>query len=214
MRSTIMSRILASTLVVLLAIGVTPAKGVGQATMRDGSDDRTRALMTPGAHLRIKLPGQHVWTSTLVALVDDSMLVRNASGTDTTLVRLTELSQLQVSAGVRRSGHVVRNSAIGVILGSGLGWMVGRSKTTGGCEIGDPCFDDLACLLCLISASTPVPPVRDHAMAGTVVGGLVGGAVGLLVSQLRREDWRPVSVSPRRTAFMLSPGGGRVAIRF
>jgi hypothetical protein len=204
-----MHRPIASTLLALLLLGAAPAAGHGQAATRDGSRPRASALMTPGAHVRVKLPREHMWTGTLVSLADDSMLVHGASGADTTLIRLSEVSELYVSAGMRRSRHLVRNTVIGVVAGSGLGWMVGRSRTIT-CEVDDPCFEPS----CIIICRTWGYALGDHATAGTVVGGLVGGTLGLLVSRVRREDWRPVAVPPRRTAVTLSPSGGMVAIRF
>jgi len=206
-----MSRLIASTLIALLVLGAAPAAGIGQAATRDAPRQELGVLMTPGAHVRVKLPGEHAWTGTIVSLADDSMLVRGASGSDTTLVRLSQVTQLQVSAGMRQSRHLVRNTAIGVVAGGALGWMVGRGMVSGGCSKGDYCWEHA---LQFWYDGGKSPPVTDHATAGTVVGGLVGGTLGLLVSRLRREDWRPVSVTPRRTAVTLSPGGGMVAIRF
>ena len=202
---------IASTLVALLALGATPPAAMGQSATRDVARLQTSALMTPGAHVRVKLRGEHAWTGTLVSLAADSMLVHGASGIDTTLVRLSQVSELYVSAGMRRSRHLVRNTAIGVVAGSGLGWVVGRGMVSGGCTKGEYCWEHAVQFYFEGGSS---PPVTDRATVGTVVGGLVGGTVGLLVSRLRREDWRPVSVPSRRTTVTLSPGGGRVAIRF
>jgi len=206
-----MSRSIASILIALLVLSGAPVTGYGQATTRDASRHPVSALMTPGAHVRVKLPREHVWTGTIVSLADDSMLVHGSSRADTTLVRLSDVSELYVSAGMRRSRHLVRNTAIGVVAGSGLGWMVGRGMVSGGCTKGEYCWEHA---VQFYYDGGKNPPVTDRATAGTVVGGLVGGTLGLLVSRVRREDWRPVAVPPRRTAVTLSPSGGMVAIRF
>jgi hypothetical protein len=206
-----MSRPIASILVALLALGALPAIGNGQAATRAVPRQQTSALMTPGAHVRVKLPGEHVWEGTIVSLADDSMLVRSPSGADTTLVTLSQVSGLEVSAGRRPSRHLVRNAAIGVVVGSGLGLLVGSGMVSGGCSKGEYCWEHA---VQFYYEGGRNPPVTDRATAGTVVGGLVGGTLGLLVSRVRREDWRPVSVPPRRTAVTLSPSGGKVAIRF
>ena len=62
--------------------------------------------------------------------------------------------------------------------------------------------------------TTPYPPITDHAVAGTVIGGLAGGALGLLVSRHRSEDWRRVSVARRGTGVSLIPSRGGVAIAY
>jgi hypothetical protein len=139
--------------------------------------------------------------------------VHGAAGADTTLVRLSQVTSLEVSTGKRRSRHAVRNMVIGAALGGGLGWVIGSGMTSGGCQKGDPCWDNI-CFLCWAVEVTPVPPVRDRATAGTVIGGLTGGAFALLLSRKSTDAWRPVSVPPRRMAVTMSPRGGGVAIAF
>jgi hypothetical protein len=210
-----MSRPIASTLIALLVLGSTPATGDGQAATRDALRDQASARMIPGARVRVKLPRGQSWTATLISLTDDSMLVRGgASGTDTALVSLSQLSRLDVSAGMRRSPHLVRNTAILLVVGGGLGWFVGEATSSGGCSREDACWQNPCNSFCLSGTPSPVPPVTDHAVVGTVVGGLVGGGLGLLASMKRSEDWRRVSVTPRRTAVVLSPGRGGVSLRF
>ena len=201
-----MSRAITSSLTVLLVLCVASTEGSGQSPTREARYDETSALLTPGAHVRVKLPGERAWTGTLVSLANDSMLVRGASGADTTLVRLSRVTRLEVSAGKRRSPHLIRNTAIGVAIGSGLGWVIGTAMQSGGCDRHDPCWLDLW--------GPPTPPPTDHAMEGTLIGGLAGGALGVLGSRARTEDWRPVSVTPRGTTVRLSPRGASVAIAF
>ncbi|MFL5618629.1 MAG: hypothetical protein ACJ79A_09575 [Gemmatimonadaceae bacterium] len=207
-----MYRIRATVLMAMLVLGATPASGSGQSMRRDTRRDETSDLMVPGARVRVKLPGEHAWTGTLVSVDGDSMLVYGTSASDTTLVRLSQATHLDVSAG-RSSRHAVRTTAIGFGLGALIGWQVGRANTRGGCQKGDPCWDNF-CFLCDYVSGPPNPPVTDHAAAGTVIGGLAGGALGLLVGRYRTEDWRPVSVARRRTTVTLSPGGGSVAFAF
>ena len=204
---------LARSFVALLVLCAASARGNAQSPSPDTRRDSARALMTPGAQVRIKLPGEHVWTGTLVSLAGDSMLVRSASGSDTTLVRLSRTTRLDVSAGRRSSRHLVRNTVIGLAVGAGLGSGIGGGMTRGGCQKGDPCWENF-CFLCDWVSGPPNPPVTDHGTAGMVIGGLVGGALGALVSRHRFEDWRPVSVARRRATVTLSPAGGSVALAF
>ena len=208
-----MLSMLTKSFIAMLVLCAPLATASAQATTRDASHDQINALMTPGAHVRLKLPGEHTWTGTLVSLVGDSMFVRGASGSDTTLVRLSRTTRLDVSAGMRPSRHLVRNTVIGLGLGAGLGSLIGGAMTSGGCQKGDPCWDNF-CFLCDFASGPPNPPITDHATGGTVIGGLAGGALALLVSRIRSEDWRPVSVGRRRATVTLSPGGGRVALAF
>lgn len=207
-----MSTMLARFLVAMVFLCALSAAGSAQSPTREMRRDEASAHMTPGAQVRVKLPGEHAWTGTLVMLAGDSMFVRGASGDDTTLVRLSQATYVNVSAGTRSSRHLVRNTAIGLGLGSLIGWQVGRSMTQGGCQKGDPCWENF-CFLCDY-VPPPNPPVTDHATAGTLIGGLAGGALGLLVSRKRTTDWRPVSITRHRTSISLSPRGGRVAVGF
>jgi len=47
-----------------------------------------------------------------------------------------------VSAGKRGSTHLVRNTAIGAAIGSGLGWVIGAAMSSGGCSRYDSCWLD------------------------------------------------------------------------
>jgi hypothetical protein len=206
-----MPRTLTTCLIAMLVLAAVPARGDAQSAMRDTPRDQTSALMTPGAHVRVKLPGEHAWTGRLVSVDGDSMFVRGASGGDTTLVRLSNVTQLDVSAGTRRSRHLVRNTVIGLGLGAGLGSLIGGGMSKGGCQKGDPCWENI-CFLCDYVTTTPYPPITDHAVAGTIIGGLAGGAFGLLVSRHRSHDWRPVSITRRRTGVSLTPWRGGIAL--
>jgi hypothetical protein len=199
----IMSSKLARLIVAMLLLGTVSARGGAQSAPRDARGDQTSALMTPGAHVRIKLPREQPWSGTLVSLTGDTMLVKSRSGKDTMLVSLSQLSQLQVSAGMRRSRHLVRNTVVMTGIGAGLGWLVGASMTHGGCGKSVCWLED-----------EPYPPFADRASGGTVIGGLTGGAIALLGGWRRSEDWQPVHVTCRRASMTVSPGGGRVAIAF
>jgi hypothetical protein len=202
----------ARLLIAMLLVATLSSAGSAQSSTRETGDGETSALVTPGAYVRVKLPGEHAWTGRLVSVSGDSMLVRGTSGSDTTLVRLSDATYVNVSAGMRSSRHLVRNTVIGLGLGSFIGWQVGRSMTQGGCKQGDPCWDNF-CFFCdYVPPSNP--PITDHATAGTLVGGLAGGALGLLVSRHRSHDWRPMSITRRRTAVSLSPRRGSFAIAF
>lgn len=211
-----MSSMLARLLVALLLLGAVSAGGSAQAAPRDAHRYESSALLTPGAHVRVKLPREHAWTGRLVALKGDTMLVRDESGRDTSLVSLSQPARVDVSAGMQHSRHLVRNTVIGLGLGSSIGWLVGSSMVSGGCNLGDPCSNNTFCFLCDFPPANYVapPPVYDHATSGTVIGGLIGGTFAALVSLHRSEDWRPVTITRRRTAITLTAGGGRVAIAF
>ena len=208
-----MPPLLAKCLIAMVFLCAVSARGNAQSTTRDMRVDQTSALMTPGAHVRVKLPGEHAWTGTLVSIAGDSMLVRGTAGSDTTLVRVSRATRLDVSAGMRSSRHLVRNTVIGLGLGAGLGSLVGGGMTKGGCQKGDPCWENI-CFLCDFVTTTPNPAITDHAVAGTVIGGLAGGALGLLVSRHRSHDWRQVAVTRLRTAVSLTPRRGGVAIAY
>ena len=165
--------------------------------------------MTPGARVRVKLPGEHVWTGTLVSVAGDSMFVRGSSDGDTTLVRLSRVTRLDVSTGKGSSPHLVRNMAIWLGVGAAAGWVTGTVTSRLGCEEVDACWPNI----CLRDCPT-IPPDKNREVAGTVIGGLAGGAIGLLVSRRPTEQWRPVSITRQRTSVSLSPGGGRIAIAF
>jgi len=199
----IMSSTLARLIVAMLLLATVPARSDAQPAPRDARGDQTSALMTPGAHVRIKLPREQPWSGTLVSLTGDTMLVTGRSGNDTMLVSLSQLSQLQVSAGMRRSRHFVRNTVVMTGIGAGLGWLAGASMTHGGCGKSICGLED-----------EPYPPFADRASAGTVIGGLTGGAIALLAGSHRSDDWQPVPVARRRTSMTVSPGGARVAIAF
>lgn len=210
-----MSRIITAALTALVVVCAASANGSAQSATRAVRGDQTSDLMTPGARVRVKLPGEHAWMGTLVSVAGDTLLVRGASAAETTLVRFSQVTQLDVSAGLRRSRHLVRNTVIWTAAGAFVGWQIGRGMTSGGCRLGDPCSAQLVCVLgCYSVDMTPAPPIRDHAAAGTVTGGLAVGAVALLLSSHRSEDWRRVSDAPRRTSVTLSPSGGRVTVAF
>jgi hypothetical protein len=211
-----MSSTLARLLVAMLLLGAVSAAGSAQFAPRDARRNETSVLLTPGAHVRVRLPHEHAWTGRLVALKGDTMLVRDESGRDTSLVSLSQPARVDVSVGMQHSRHLVRNTVIGLGLGSSIGWLVGSSMVSGGCHPGDPCSNNTFCFFCDFPPSSYVapPPVTDHASSGTVIGGLIGGTFAMLVSLHRSEEWRPVPNSRRRTAITLTPGGGRVAIAF
>ena len=98
-----MSCTLARLVAAMLLLGTVSPRGVAQSAPRDGRGDETTALLTPGAHVWIKLSREQAWSGTLVSLSGDTMLVKGRSGNDTMLVSLARLSQLQVSAGGRTS---------------------------------------------------------------------------------------------------------------
>jgi hypothetical protein len=206
----IISSRLARLIGALLFLGAVSTRGGAQGTPRDAQSEQASALMSPGAHVRVKLPGEHAFTGTLVSLAGDSMFVRGASENDPTLVSLSQAARVDVSAGMRPSRHLVRNTAIGLGLGAFVGLQVGSNMTRGGCQKGDPCWEDP----CLFNCDYTIAPITNHAVPGAVIGGLTGGALVFLVSRRHTEDWRPVSNPRRRTSVTLSPGGGRVAIAF
>mgnify|MGYP003946090817 CR=1 FL=1 len=117
-----MSNMFARFLIAMVLLATLSSGGSAQSSTRGAGDGETSALMTPGAHVRVKLPGEHAWTGTLVSLAGDSMLVRGTTGSDTTLVRLSQATYVSVSTGMRSSRHLVRNTAIGLGLGSLIGW--------------------------------------------------------------------------------------------
>ena len=206
-----MSSMRARSLLAMLVLCAASPRGNAQSTTRDARHDETSGLLTPGVHVRVKLPREHAWTGTLVSLAGDSMFVRGTDGADTTLVRLSHVTQLDVSTGKRRSRHLVRNTMILTGIGAGLGWVTGRGMTRGGCTKGEYCWEHA---VAFYYEGGRNPPVTDHATAGTVIGGLAGGTVGLLVSRLRSEHWRPVSLARAGTEVSLVPSRGGVAIAY
>jgi hypothetical protein len=201
-----MSRPTVSSFVAVLLLCLASAQGTTQSPARDARYGETSTLMTPGARVRITLASQRAWLGTLVSVVDDSMFVRQGSSADTTLIRLSQVTRLEVSNGKRRSTHLVRNTVIGAAIGSGLGWVIGAATSDGGCSRTDACWLDY-------EAMVAAPTIHNEG-PGLVIGGLAGGALGLLVSRARTDDWRPVSLGPRRTAVRLSARGASVAIAF
>ena len=201
-----MSRPIASSLVAVLLLCLASAEATGQPPAREARQGETSTMMTPGARVRIKLASQRAWQGTLVSVVDDSMFVRQGSSADTTLIRLSQVTRLEVRAGKRRSTHLVRNTVIGAAVGSGLGWVIGVAASEAGCSRYAPCWEGGDDML--------VTPTKDYEGPGTLIGGLAGGALGVLVSRVRTDDWRPVSLGPRRTAVRLSARGASVAIAF
>ncbi len=201
-----MSRPIASSFVAVLLLCLASAEATGQAAVREARRGETSTLMTPGARVRIKLASQGAWQGTLVSVVDDSMFVRQGSSADTTLIRLSQVIRLEVSAGKRRSTHLVRNTVLGAAIGSGLGWVIGAATGSAGCSRYAPCWKGDEEML--------ATPTKDYEGPGTLIGGLAGSALGVLVSRVRTDDWRPVSLGPRRTAVRLSARGASVTIAF
>ena len=147
---------------------------------------------------------------TLVSVGDDSMLVRGTSDTDTTLVRLSQVTQLDVSHGPGRR-HVVRNAAIGAVVGTGVGWQIGRGRVSGGCRKGDYCWENP---FEFYYNGGQLAPITDKGGIGAVVGGLLGGSLGALVSLRPAPAWQRVPLARRSVTVSVTPWGGSLALAF
>ena len=164
-----MSRPIASSFIAVLLVCSAWTEGSGQSPAREPRHEDASALLTPGARVRIKLSSERPWTGTLVSMADDSVFVRRGSHGDAMLVELSQVNRLEVSAGKRRSPHLVRNTVIGAAIGSGLGWVIGTAMGSGGCARTDPCWLDYEEMV--------AAPTKDYEGPGAVIGGLAGGAI-------------------------------------
>ena len=188
----------------LLVVAALPCAAAGQTVERRQSADGQSPLVT-GTRVRITHRGERQWTGVLVGRNADTLVVREPSGADTNVVPLAQVTRLEVSRGPGQR-HVVRNTVIGLAVGTGMGLFVGSALSSGGCSRYDPCWLD-------ITGKYPEPPRHDRAMIGAIVGGAAGGVLGYLVGHRPSEKWQTLSLHSQRARISASPrDGGSLAV--
>jgi hypothetical protein len=182
-----MSRLIAALLLLVLA---RPETVIGQTA--------AAAALLPGARVRITQAGEKPRVSIVVAQSADTLLVRSPEFSNIVALPLTDISQLDVSAGRHR--NVVK----GMVLGTAV---VGTIGAIAGAISYQPCTSTefLGCLLAPESRS-------DSALLGGVVGGALGFVAGSLAGLVPREQWKRVPLANRRVAAAVMPGAHGTAL--
>jgi hypothetical protein len=176
-----MSRLIAGLLVLALAH---PATLVSQ-------EAPTAATLASGARVRITNAGSEPRIATVVARQGDTLLVRWPEFASAVAVPLAEISRLEVSTGRHR--RVLKGMALGTAAGGVTGALLGAASY-------EPC-ESTEFMGCFLSP--------ESRMQSAAFGGVVGGALGLVVGSLaglaRHENWKRVSLDERRVAVAVTP---------
>ena len=187
----------------LLVVAALPSMGAAQTTDRPPAEEPSASLL-PGTRVRITYRRERPWTGVVVATNADTLIVRTASGSDTSVVPLAQVTRLEIASPGRR--HVLRNTVIGLAVGTGMGAVIGGAASSGGCTRYDPCWLD-------ITGTRPEPPRRDHTAVGAVVGGAAGAVLGYLVGHRPAEKWQLMSSGAQRMRISASSrSGGSLAV--
>jgi hypothetical protein len=133
-------------------------------------------------------------------LAGDTLAFVRAGRTDSTLIPLENIARLEIARGTK--SHFWSGAGIGLLAGGAIGWAAGYSQG------GDPI--DQSCFFCNFITQTAEEKGATGAIAGGMVGSVIGGLSGLAY---RTPRWRPAGAQDLRVGLM--PGQGstlRVAL--
>jgi len=178
-----MSRFVAALLVILLA---RPDALTGQSA-------QSASAIRPGARVRITQEGQKPRVAVLVAPGADTVLVRWAEHTSTVAVPLAEVSRLDVSTGRHRK--LLKGALVGTLSAGTVGALLGAATYS-------PC-ESTEFFGCFMEPTSQ----GESALLGGIVGGALGLIVGTLAGLPTRESWHQVPLEARRVALAVTPRG-------
>ena len=158
-------------------------------------------LVEAGARVRVTFPARRVREGTVVSSASDGLVVRWTGTDESSQVPFAAPIQLEVSRGMGPS-HMAKRSAIGVIAGLGAGWLVGSFVTT------ENCHGDSTSAGCRNKQDPAYVPFSDHGPAGALAGGVLGAVVGGAWGLRRSEIWQRVAVGQRRVGLTVRRGDG------
>jgi hypothetical protein len=194
----------ANVLAGLLALAVLPSMGAAQTTDHRPPAEEPSASLVPGTRVRISYRHERPWAGVVVARNADTLIVRTASGSDTNVVPLAQVTRLEIGRPGQR--HELRNTVIGLAVGTGVGAVIGGMASSGGCTRYDPCWLD-------ITGTRPEPPRRDRTAVGAVLGGAAGAVLGYLAGHRPAEKWQRLSSGVQQMRVSASPrNGGSLAV--
>jgi len=135
--------------------------------------------VAPGSRVRILSPifGDRAQTGSVISATSDTLVFMPAKTSNSTAISTPNIVRLDVSSGTH--SNKLKGALLGFVLGAGMGAAIG-SATYKPCS---NCFDILG---------------RGGAIAaGSVVGGLVGTAGGMIIGSRPSDTWVPVPVPGR-----------------
>ena len=174
---------------ITVALVLGSAAAASRTTEAQASPSSASVDLSPGARVRVTSPATGRVVGTLQPAADDSVRLELASGSSLSLPK-SSLSDLEVSAGIRRDGW--RGAGIGLLVGAGVGGVIGLATYRRA-----ECYDNpIEGFLCDIvnRTSRSVTVVSDAAMVGTA-----GAIVGALIGHVGRESWVRVFLLRERT---------------
>jgi hypothetical protein len=151
-----------------------------------------RAVVVPGARVRVTHPAEGTRVGTALAITDDLLFVRWSNDSDTVGVPLAEVSRLDVSDG-RNTHRTLKRMGIGIVAGAGLGAIIGAVST---------------------EKSQPFITQGELAGVGALMGGTLGGLMGLVSGVFQSEPWQEVPLDRSRVGIVATPGGHGTRLGF
>jgi hypothetical protein len=141
--------------------------------------DGASVTVAPGSRIRVATPATGRIVGTLLSATSDSLHLEVVNGSSIAFP-VASVSQLELSAGVRRNGW--KGAGIGLLAGAGVGGVIGLA-TYRRTECDEPVLELFVCSF-IDQTSRNVTVVADAALAGTV-----GAVVGALIGHVGRESW-------------------------
>ena len=153
---------------------------------------RTLAAQTlsGGERIRVRHAGESARVGTLVALTNDTLVVRWANDSAASRLPVAQVSRLEVSRGTER--RILPRTGRGFIFGAAAGAVIGFA---GGAM--EDCEHELICF-----------GPAGGALAGATVLGVTGAVIGALTGLAPSERWESARPNPGRVALLL-PARGR-----